>query len=132
MNILALSQKQKVTAFLIVLTIGFITLAIFTSSGSISIYKTQSKILTLSSGLDNLQGSQVSKAKEDIVSIVAAVNKDISFLNTLGLQSYANELGTSIGDFEAAVNPWLALMQELGFKIDEGKLGELKIACQYY
>ena len=143
MNTLALSQKQKVTLFLAVLTIGFITLAVFTSSrlaylseqynhsgdistGSISIYKTQSKILTLSSELDNLQGSQVSKAKEDIGSIVAAVNKDLSFLSTLGLQSYADELGKSIGDFEAAVNPWLALRQELGFNIDEGKLGELK------
>ncbi|NOH71010.1 methyl-accepting chemotaxis protein [Vibrio pectenicida] len=143
MNTLALSQKQKVTLFLVVLTIGFITLAVFTSSrlaylseqynhsgdistGSISIYKTQSKILTLSSELDNLQGSQVSKAKEDIGSIVAAVNKDLSFLSTLGLQSYADELGKSIGDFEAAVNPWLALRQELGFNIDEGQLGELK------
>ena len=73
-----------------------------------------------------MQGSQVSKAKEDIGSIVVAVNKDLSFLSTLGLQSYADELGKSIGDFEAAVNPWLALRQELGFNIDEGKLGELK------
>ncbi|WP_341662973.1 methyl-accepting chemotaxis protein [Vibrio sp.] len=143
MNILALSQKQKVTLFLMVLTIGFITLAVFTSSrltymseqyhrsgdissGSISIYQTQSKILTLSSELDNLQGSQVAKAKEDISDIVAAVNNDLSFLNTLDLKSYATELATSIGDFEAAVSPWLGLKQELGFNIEEGKLGELK------
>ncbi|WP_284192147.1 methyl-accepting chemotaxis protein [Vibrio zhanjiangensis] len=143
MNILALSQKQKVTLFLMVLTIGFVALAVFTSSrltylseqyhrsgdissGSISIFKTQSKILTLSSELDNLQGSQVAKAKEDIANIVTAVNQDLSFLSTLGLESYANELQKSTGDFEAAVNPWLTLRQELGFNIEEGKLGELK------
>ena len=91
-----------------------------------SIYQTQSKILTLSSELDNLQGSQVAKAKEDISDIVAAVNNDLSFLNTLGLESYATELATSIGDLEAAVIPWLGLKQELGFNIEEGKLGELK------
>lgn len=143
MDMLALSQKQKVTLFLIVLTIGFVILAVFTSSrltqmseqyhssgdissGSISIYQTQSKILTLSSELDNLEGAQVAKAKQDISDIVEAVNNDVAFLNVLNLKSYANELEQSIGDFQAAANPWLELKQELGFNIDEGKLGELK------
>ena len=143
MDMLALSQKQKVTLFLIVLTIGFVILAVFTSSrltqmseqyhssgdissGSISIYQTQSKILTLSSELDNLEGAQVAKAKQDISDIVEAVNNDVAFLNVLNLKSYANELEQSIGDFQAAANPWLKLKQELGFNIDEGKLGELK------
>ncbi|WFB47139.1 methyl-accepting chemotaxis protein [Vibrio coralliilyticus] len=143
MDMLALSQKQKVTLFLIVLTIGFVILAVFTSSrltqmseqyhssgdissGSISIYQTQSKILTLSSELDNLEGAQVAKAKQDISDIVEAVNNDVAFLNVLNLMSYANELEQSIGDFQAAANPWLELKQELGFNIDEGKLGELK------
>lgn len=31
-----------------------------------------------------------------------------------------------MNDFESAANPWLNLKQELGFTIDEGKLGELK------
>ncbi|NRG06213.1 methyl-accepting chemotaxis protein, partial [Vibrio coralliilyticus] len=96
------------------------------SSGSISIYQTQSKILTLSSELDNLEGAQVAKAKQDISDIVEAVNNDVAFLNVLNLKSYANELEQSIGDFQAAANPWLELKQELGFNIDEGKLGELK------
>ncbi|MGY3687598.1 methyl-accepting chemotaxis protein [Vibrio coralliilyticus] len=143
MDMLALSQKQKVTLFLIILTIGFVILAVFTSSrltqmseqyhssgdissGSISIYQTQSKILTLSSELDNLEGAQVAKAKQDISDIVEAVNNDVAFLNVLNLKSYANELEQSIGDFQAAANPWLELKQELGFNIDEGKLGELK------
>ncbi|WP_333003470.1 methyl-accepting chemotaxis protein [Vibrio coralliilyticus] len=143
MDMLALSQKQKVTLFLIVLTIGFVILAVFTSSrltqmseqyhssgdissGSISIYQTQSKILTLSSELDNLEGAQVAKAKQDISDIVEAVNNNVAFLNVLNLKSYANELEQSIGDFQAAANPWLELKQELGFNIDEGKLGELK------
>ncbi|ERB67026.1 hypothetical protein N779_01835 [Vibrio coralliilyticus OCN008] len=136
MDMLALSQKQKVTLFLIVLTIGFVILAVFTSSrltqmseqyhssgdissGSISIYQTQSKILTLSSELDNLEGAQVAKAKQDISDIVEAVNNDVAFLNVLNLKSYANELEQSIGDFQAAANPWLELKQELGFNIDE-------------
>ncbi|MBN3492783.1 methyl-accepting chemotaxis protein [Vibrio neptunius] len=143
MDMLALSQKQKVTLFLIVLTMGFVTLAVFASSrltqmseqyhssgdvssGSISIYQTQSKILTLSSELDNLEGAQVAKAKQDISDIVEAVTNDVAFLNVLNLKRYSTELKQSIGDFQAAVNPWLELKQELGFNIDEGKLGELK------
>lgn len=143
MDMLALSQKQKVTLFLIVLTMGFVMLAVFTSSrltqmseqyhssgdvssGSISIYQTQSKILTLSSELDNLEGAQVAKAKQDISDIVEAVTNDVAFLNVLNLKSYSTGLKQSIGDFQAAVNPWLELKQELGFNIDEGKLGELK------
>ncbi|MCG9683184.1 methyl-accepting chemotaxis protein [Vibrio sp. Isolate23] len=143
MNMLALSQKQKVTLFLVVLTIGFVTLAVFTSSrlthmseqyhhsgdissGSISIYQTQSKILTLSSELDNLAGSQVAQAKQDIADIVEAVNNDVSFLNTLNLKRYGGELEQSINNFQTTAIPWLELKQELGFNIDEGKLGELK------
>ena len=134
MDMLALSQKQKVTLFLIVLTMGFVMLAVFTSSrltqmseqyhssgdvssGSISIYQTQSKILTLSSELDNLEGAQVAKAKQDISDIVEAVTNDVAFLNVLNLKSYSTGLKQSIGDFQAAVNPWLELKQELGFNI---------------
>ncbi len=64
MDMLALSQKQKVTLFLLVLTLGFASLAFFTSerfsqmtnqyqssadiaAGSLSIYQTQSQILAL-------------------------------------------------------------------------------------
>ena len=143
MDMLALSQKQKVMLFLVVLALGFVALAGFTSSrltqmsdqyhlssdistGSMSIYQTQSKILTLSSNLDNLSGSQVSTATQEISAIVAAVNKDAEFLAKLDLTQQADKLTRNVNDFESAANPWLNLKQELGFTIDEGKLGELK------
>ncbi|MCG9579825.1 methyl-accepting chemotaxis protein [Vibrio tubiashii] len=143
MDMLALSQKQKVMLFLVVLALGFVALAGFTSSrltqmsdqyhlssdistGSMSIYQTQSKILTLSSNLDNLSGSQVSTATQEISAIVAAVNKDAEFLSKLDLTQQADKLTRNVNDFESAANPWLNLKQELGFTIDEGKLGELK------
>ncbi|MEX0336577.1 methyl-accepting chemotaxis protein [Vibrio tubiashii] len=143
MDMLALSQKQKVMLFLVVLALGFVALAGFTSSrltqmsdqyhlssdistGSMSIYQTQSKILTLSSNLDNLSGPQVSAATQEISAIVAAVNKDAEFLSKLELTQQADKLTRNVNDFESAANPWLNLKQELGFTIDEGKLGELK------
>ncbi|MDN3610331.1 methyl-accepting chemotaxis protein [Vibrio ostreicida] len=143
MDILALSRKQKVTAFLVILTVGFVSLAVFTSSrlahmsnqyhssadisaGAISIYQTQSKILTVSSELDNLMGAQVGQIEQDIAQIVVDVNKDVSFLTLVNMGGEANKLSQSIGEFEAAVNPWLTLKQELGFNIDEGQLGQLK------
>lgn len=143
MDMLALSQKQKIMLFLIVLVLGFVALAGFTSSrlsqmsdqyhlssdiatGSISIYQTQSKILTLSSDLDNLNGSQVSRAKQEISDIVTAVNRNSEFLSQLALNQQADNLKRTVSMFESAATPWLNLMQELGFTIDEGKLGELK------
>tara|TARA_Y100001960_G_C14770641_1_gene879771 strand:- start:676 stop:2556 length:1881 start_codon:yes stop_codon:yes gene_type:complete len=143
MDMLALSQKQKVILFLVILTFGFVALAGFSSSrltqmsnqyhssadiasGSMSIYQTQSKILTLSSNLDNLSGSQVAQAKQDISEIVSAVSVDAEFLNQVGLSSQADTLTKNVSQFESAANPWLNLKQELGFSIDEGKLGELK------
>ncbi|KLN64660.1 methyl-accepting chemotaxis protein [Vibrio sp. VPAP30] len=143
MDMLALSQKQKVMLFLVVLALGFVALAGFTSSrltqmsdqyhlssdvstGSMSIYQTQAKILTLSSNLDNLNGTQVSQAKQEIAEIVTAVNEDAEFLIKLSLTNQADNLKRNVNVFESAANPWLNLKQELGFTIDEGKLGELK------
>ncbi|EGU57344.1 methyl-accepting chemotaxis protein, partial [Vibrio tubiashii ATCC 19109] len=119
MDMLALSQKQKVMLFLVVLALGFVALAGFTSSrltqmsdqyhlssdistGSMSIYQTQSKILTLSSNLDNLSGSQVSTATQEISAIVAAVNKDAEFLSKLELTQQADKLTRNVNDFESA------------------------------
>lgn len=142
MDRLALSQKQKGILFLAVLTIGFVALALFTSSrlsemsrqyhtsgdiavGSLSIYQTQAKILTLSSNLDNLSGAQVDSVKGDIQTIVQDVEANIGFLQSLGFRQESQQLEQDIADFEAAVTPWLTIKQELGFTIDEGKLGEL-------
>lgn len=143
MDMLALSQKQKVMLFLVVLVLGFVALAGFTSSrlshmsdqyhsssdiatGSMSIYQTQSKILTLSSNLDNLNGALVNQAKQEIGAIVSAVKMDAEFLTQVNLDAQADQLLSTVSQFESAANPWLNLKQELGFTIDEGKLGELK------
>lgn len=143
MDMLALSQKQKVMLFLVVLVLGFVALAGFTSSrlshmsdqyhsssdiatGSMSIYQTQSKILTLSSNLDNLNGALVNQAKQEIGAIVSAVKMDAEFLTQVKLDAQADKLMSTVSQFESAANPWLNLKQELGFTIDEGKLGELK------
>lgn len=143
MDMLALSQKQKVTLFLIVLTIGFASLAFFTSerlsqmknqyhssadiaAGSLSIYQTQSEVLTLGSHLADMNGSKVSNTLNTVDDIVLAIEGNSEFLNQVGLNNKANTLTQSVNDFKSAITPWLKIKQELGFNIDEGKLGQLK------
>lgn len=143
MDVLALSQKQKFTAFLVILSLGFIALGAFTfnnirdvglqysasgevATGSISIYQTQAKLLSLTSGLDHLTGETVGKAKTDLAAIRVDIDRDIGFLNQLGLNAQAQTLTQSAEQFESAVLPWLDLLSELGFNVDDGKLGELK------
>ena len=143
MDMLALSQKQKVTLFLLVLTIGFASLAFFTSDrlsqmkshyhssaeiadGSLSIYQTQSHILALGGELDSMTGAKVSATLARIDDIVVSIGKDSKFLSQVGLVSQAEQLTQSVLDFKDAVSPWLSMKQELGFNIDEGKLGQLK------
>ncbi|NVD06927.1 methyl-accepting chemotaxis protein [Vibrio sp. JPW-9-11-11] len=143
MDMLALSQKQKVTLFLLVLTIGFASLAFFTSdrlsqmtsqyqssadiaAGSLSIYQTQSHILALGGDLDNMTGAKVPATITRIEEIVAAIGQDAQFLKQVGLVNQSEQLTQSVVDFKDAVSPWLSMKQELGFNIDEGKLGQLK------
>ncbi len=143
MDMLALSQKQKVTLFLLVLTIGFASLAFFTSerlsqmtnqyqssadiaAGSLSIYQTQSQILTLGGELDRMTGAKVPDTQIRIEEIVTAIGQDSQFLSQVGLVSQGEQLSKSVVDFKEAVSPWLSMKQELGFNIDEGKLGQLK------
>ena len=143
MTKLALSQKQKVVVLLSILLFGFAALAIFTAErlshmkeqyqsssniaqGSLSIYQTQSIILALSAELDTMTGENVAVAQSQINTISAAVASDSAFLSQVGLSSEGEQLAQSVADFESAVTPWLEVKQELGFNIDEGKLGKLK------
>ncbi|WP_339387960.1 methyl-accepting chemotaxis protein [Vibrio caribbeanicus] len=143
MTKLALSQKQKVVVLLSILLFGFAALAIFTAErlshmkeqyqssaniaqGSLSIYQTQSIILALSAELDTMTGENVAVAQSQINTISVAVASDSAFLNQVGLSSEGEQLAQSVADFESAVTPWLEVKQELGFNIDEGKLGKLK------
>ncbi|MCY9844691.1 methyl-accepting chemotaxis protein [Vibrio caribbeanicus] len=143
MTKLALSQKQKVVVLLSILLFGFAALAIFTTErlsqmkeqyqsssniaqGSLSIYQTQSIILALSAELDTMTGENVAVAQSQINTISAAVASDSAFLSQVGLSSEGEQLAQSVADFESAVTPWFEVKQELGFNIDEGKLGKLK------
>ncbi len=54
------------------------------------------------------------------------VDKDVQFLKSIGFDNEANQLGQAIQSFDGALRPWMAIKAELGFNVDEGKLGELK------
>ncbi len=143
MDMLALSQKQKMGLFLIILTAGFVVLALFTSArlsgmshqyqrsadvaqGSVSILQLQSDILTLASELKSMDNSKIAAAKQDVVEITGNVQQDARFLDSVGLSAPARQLTDSVLQYEQAVTPWFALKSEFGFSVDDGKLGELK------
>ncbi|MGD8111100.1 methyl-accepting chemotaxis protein [Vibrio sp. TRT 17S01] len=143
MDLFALSQKQKMTLLLVVLSVGFIALGIFTTArlnvmshqyqssgevatGSLSLYRTQSKLLSLSGELDDMTGSEVSTVEEKLASIVSDVEKNAKFLAELSLAEQADGILSSANEFKQALLPWMTLKSELGFNVDEGKLGLLK------
>lgn len=143
MHMLALSQRQKMGLFLVILTLGFVVLALFTSSrlngmsqqyqrssevaqGSVSILQLQSDILTLASELKSMSNSDVANAKQSLEQITANVGNDIAFLSEVGLGDSATQLSDSVSQYQQAVLPWFDLKGELGFSVEEGKLGELK------
>ncbi|MGY3570123.1 methyl-accepting chemotaxis protein [Vibrio paucivorans] len=143
MDALIMSQRQKITLFLVVLSVGFLTLGIFTSNrlsgmeeqyhssgevadGSMSIYRTQSELLFLASELDSLTASQVQEVKTKVDELKAMTEQDALFLRELGLATQASELTESANEFSTAIVPWLELKAELGFNVDEGNLGQLK------
>ncbi|MCK6262823.1 methyl-accepting chemotaxis protein [Vibrio sp. ZSDE26] len=143
MEVLALSQRQKITLFLVVLSIGFICLGLFTSNrlsimssqyqssgdvaaGSISIHKTQSELLALAADLDSLTSNEVDRVKNKIDEIKRLVASDSRFLKELDLSLEADTLTASVEQFYQTLVPWLEVKAELGFNVDEGKLGQLK------
>ncbi len=73
------------------------------ATGSISIYQTQAKLLSFTSGLDHLTGETVEKAKTDLAAIRVDIDRDIGFLNQLGLNAQAQTLTQSAEQFESAV-----------------------------
>ncbi|OEF08239.1 methyl-accepting chemotaxis protein [Vibrio genomosp. F10] len=143
MEVFALSQRQKITVFLVILSIGFISLGLFTSNrlsvmgsqyirsgdvaaGSISIYKTQSALLTLAADIDSLNASEVEKTKVTIQEIKQLADENAIFLKALGLIQQADGLTGSVEEFYQTLIPWLTVKEELGFSVDEGNLGQLK------
>ncbi|MGF1739820.1 methyl-accepting chemotaxis protein [Vibrio profundum] len=144
MDRLSLSQKQKITLFLCFLSLGFALLGAFTSarlsdmeqqysssswvtSGSIEMYQTEIKLLSLAKEIVSLTSQQVDHVKTDIVKITEEVANNAQFLQQVGLQAEASALVDSTAHFQQALLPWLELRAELGFTVDDGKLGQLKL-----
>ncbi|MDE1252244.1 methyl-accepting chemotaxis protein [Vibrio aestuarianus] len=143
MGTLNFSQKQKITLFIVILCIGFLSLGFYTSqslsamneqnqrsseiaSGSLKIYSTQASLLSLASELNDLNGNQVSSSLEKLNQLMKDVESNARFLELSKLRQEGTLLKGAVTQFDAALRPWLELKSELGFNVDEGKLGELK------
>ncbi|WP_375750327.1 methyl-accepting chemotaxis protein [Vibrio sp. HN007] len=144
MDVVALSQKQKILLFLGLLCIGFAALAGFTTvslnslgaqysksnhviNGAQNIVNTQIRLLQLTTTLPDLSSDKVSGIKSELDSINLQVSENTQFLNQQSLSSQANELDSSISNYSSALIPWLELRSQLGFNADDGKLGMLKV-----
>ncbi|MZI92787.1 HAMP domain-containing protein [Vibrio sp. CAIM 722] len=143
MDVMKLSQKQKITAFIVVLCLGFVALGIFAghslksmstqyqnsnaiTEGVVGIHATQAKLLSLAAGRDDLSSKQIPMVKKELDELLNEVKQDVVFLNGIGLSAQANDLLAATQSFDNSFRPWLNIKSELGFSVDEGKLGELK------
>ena len=143
MDVMKLSQKQKITAFIVVLCLGFVALGIFAghslksmstqyqnsnaiTEGVVGIHATQAKLLSLAAGRDDLSSKQIPAVKKKLDELLNEVKQDVVFLNGIGLSAQANDLLAATQSFDNSFRPWLNIKSELGFSVDEGKLGELK------
>ncbi|WP_172562052.1 methyl-accepting chemotaxis protein [Vibrio furnissii] len=143
MEVFNLSQKQKIIAFIVILCIGFSALGVYTASslssmsaqyqqsrkittGAVAIHATQAKLLTLAAERDDLSAAQVSETTTQLSELLSEVANDVQFLQSIGLNDEANQLGQATQEFGDALRPWMNIKAELGFNVEEGKLGELK------
>jgi len=143
MNTLALSQKHKILSFLSVLILGFVALAFYTSKqlgsmteqyaksslvseGARQIAKTQVELLLLSGKLRQMSLSQVAEIRGDVQALNKNVQGASDTLSQFALNSQAGSMKTAIQEFEQSLTPWLELRSEVGFSVDEGKLGRMK------
>lgn len=143
MDVIKLSQKQKITAFIVVLCIGFIALGGYAAhslkgmssqyqqsnditSGVVGLHSTQSQLLTLAAERDDLTSSQVNSALKELDALVTEVTHDADFLKGIGLHDDSKQLMSAVESFDLSFRPWLSTKAELGFSVDEGKLGQLK------
>ncbi|MBG0761276.1 methyl-accepting chemotaxis protein [Vibrio cidicii] len=143
MNTLALSQKHKILLFLSVLILGFVALAFYTSKqlgsmteqyaksslvsvGARQIAKTQVELLLLSGKLRQMSLSQVAEIRGDVQALNKNVQGASDTLSQFALNSQASSMKTAIQEFEQSLAPWLELRSEVGFSVEEGKLGRMK------
>ncbi|MBE4606350.1 methyl-accepting chemotaxis protein [Vibrio navarrensis] len=143
MNTLALSQKHKILLFLSVLVLGFVALAFYTSKqlgsmteqyvksslvseGARQIAKTQVELLLLSGKLRQMSLSQVAEIRGDVQALNNNVQDASDTLSQFALNSQASSMKKVIQEFDQSLVPWLELRSEVGFSVDEGKLGRMK------
>lgn len=143
MDVVNLSQKQKVSLFILLLCTGFSVLAIFTArslngmsgqyrlssdiaSGALMIQTTRARLLSLALTRNEMTSAGTGTARAAISELMKDVSRDVSFLNANGFNNEVGQLEQAAGKFEQALSPWLTIKSELGFTLEEGKLGELK------
>ncbi|MBD1556538.1 methyl-accepting chemotaxis protein [Vibrio sp. S9_S30] len=143
MTSFALSQKQKVWMYLAALMVGFAGLLVFISikigsvtqqyqnqgfihEGVAEIGQTQISLLELAARLNNMTGEQVEEINSMLNDISQKASRKKAILAEVGLHDGAENFIKSISAYQDALVPWLAIRQEMGFNVDDGKLGDLK------
>lgn len=143
MEVIKLSQKQRMTVFTVILLIGFVAMAAYIakrldnmamkytqsgdiSQGAVTIYATQADLLNIAASRGDLTVEGVEQAKASIAALKEEVVHDVDFLNSVGLSNDGQQLSNAIDEFTQSMMPWLDVKSELGFNVDEGKLGQLK------
>ncbi|EPS0982269.1 methyl-accepting chemotaxis protein [Vibrio vulnificus] len=143
MDMLALSQKRKIQLFLSILTLGFVALAAYTSNqltsltdqysqssrvstGAGQIAQTQVELLQLTGKLSQLTATQVNAIQADVTHLEQNVRQAGETLVQFDLTTQADNMQQAVNALAKSLAPWLSVKSELGFNVDEGKLGQLK------
>lgn len=143
MSTVNVSQKQKLTAAVVVLLFGFAILGGYTaislshmseqmiqsnrlSSAVATLKSTEVQLLKLAGSLNDMDVSKIPKAKSDLKKVQNSVKNNQQSLIKFDLPSEATKLEKALSGYVTAFNPWLELRSELGFNVEDGKLGELK------
>ncbi|EGQ8076375.1 methyl-accepting chemotaxis protein [Vibrio vulnificus] len=143
MDMLALSQKRKIQLFLSILTLGFVALAAYTSNqltsltdqysqssrvstGAGQIAQTQVELLQLTGKLGQLTATQVNAIQADVTHLEQNVRQAGETLVQFALTAQADNMQQAVNALAKSLAPWLSVKSELGFNVDEGKLGQLK------
>jgi methyl-accepting chemotaxis protein len=148
MDVLKLSQKQKMVIFIGTLCLGFLVMGWFSAKklstmtlqyersskiyqGVATLSATQAKLLSLAADRDTTRMKDVPQMLEKLKEISGDIAKDVTFLQTMGFAQDSSAISHAIAGFEKAMGPWLKMKSELGFSVNEGKLGTLtQLAAQ--
>ncbi|MDW6092664.1 methyl-accepting chemotaxis protein [Vibrio rhizosphaerae] len=142
MDVLKLSQKQKIAIFIVILCVGFLAMGGFiahklsmmtsqydlsgeVSQGTTKLFASQTKLLSLAAESNVLQIKDVSRVTELLAQLSQDIDKDVHFLKNAGFEPEGQMLFEAMSRFENAMHPWLKTKSELGFSISEGKQGVL-------